>query len=42
MEDKLDELIDIVKLIVEVDRGLSKKDTEWILERLEELQNGSR
>ena len=38
MEQKINGLIDIIKFLVEVDRGLSKSDTEWILSVLNELQ----
>lgn len=36
--EKLNELIDIIQFIVEVDTGLSKKYSDCILEKLNELK----
>lgn len=39
MEQKLNDLIDIIKLIVEIDCGISKENSDWILAELEDLKN---
>jgi hypothetical protein len=38
MDEKIDGLIDIIKYLVEVDTGISKQYTDWILEMLNELK----
>jgi hypothetical protein len=38
LEDKLARTIEVLKLLVQVDNGLGKDTTEWLLEQVEELQ----
>ena len=38
LEDKLVRTIEVLKLLVQVDNGLGKDTTEWLLEQVEELQ----
>jgi hypothetical protein len=38
MEEKFNGLIEILKFLVEVDQGLSKEHTDWILTSLKELE----
>lgn len=38
MEEKINELIEILKFLAEVDQGLSKEHTDWILKTLKELE----
>ena len=39
LEDKLSRAIELLELIVRIDNGLTKDNTDWLLEQLEELQN---
>lgn len=38
MEEKFNELIEILKFLVEVDTGISKQHGDWILEVLKGLE----
>lgn len=40
MEEKINELIEIIEFLVEVDRGISNEYSKWIHERLKELKEG--
>jgi hypothetical protein len=38
MEEKINELIEIIEFMVEVDTGISKQYGDWIKEKLHELK----
>ena len=38
LEDKLARTIQLIKFIIRMDTGLSKDNTEWLLEQVEILQ----
>ena len=38
MEEKFNELIEIIEFLVEVDRGISNEYSRWILQQLKELK----
>ena len=38
LEDKLARTLEVLKLLVQLTSGLSKSNTEWLLEQVEELQ----
>jgi hypothetical protein len=38
MEEKFNSLIEILKFLVEVDQGISKQHSDWILQVLKELE----
>ena len=38
MDGRIDELIEIIKFLVEVDQGISKQHSDWILNMLDELK----
>lgn len=38
LEDKLARTIQLIKLIVRMDSGLSKDNTDWLLEQIEIIQ----
>lgn len=40
MDERINELIDIIKFLVEVDTGISKSNSKWILKCLDELKDG--
>lgn len=41
MDEKINELIEIILFLVAVDTGLSKQNSDWILEKLNELTQES-
>ncbi len=41
MDEKTDKLIEIIQFLVEVDTGLSKQHSDWILEELNDLRQES-
>ena len=38
MEEKINELIEIIEFLVEVDRGIAPEYSKWILRKLKELK----
>ena len=38
LEDKLARTLEVLKLFVQIDQGLSKGQTAWLEEQIEELQ----
>ena len=38
MEEKFNELIEIIEFLVEVDRGIAPEYSKWILQQLKELK----
>lgn len=38
MEEKFNELIEIIEFLVDVDRGISNEYSGWILQKLKELK----
>lgn len=38
LEDRLARTIEVVKLLIRVDNGLSKDTTDWLVGQIEELQ----
>lgn len=38
LEDKLARVLEVLKLFVQIDNGLTKADTEWLVDQIEELQ----
>ena len=39
-EEKLNELIDLIKYIIQVDDGIKANHANWLLEQLDNLQEG--
>ena len=38
LEDKLARTLEVLKLFVQIDNGLTKANTEWLVDQIEELQ----
>ena len=38
IEDKLARTLEVLKLFVQIDNGLNKSNTEWLVDQIEELQ----
>ena len=38
LEEKLDKTIEVLKILIQVDRGLDNDTTEWLLDMIEELE----